>query len=78
LLTWKTIQLRRAPARTGLSAMVGESARIVRGFGLETGGTVQARGEYWNAVGSSGLEAGETVRIVRIADGVLYVERRNG
>ncbi len=78
LLTWKTIQLRRTPARTGLSAMVGESARIVRGFGLETGGTVQARGEYWNAVGSSGLEAGETVRIARIADGVLYVERRNG
>ena len=77
LLTWKTIQLRRTPARTGLSAMVGESARIVRGFGQETGGTVQARGEYWNAVGSSGLEAGETVRIARIADGVLYVERRN-
>lgn len=77
LLTWKTVQLRRTPARTGLSAMVGESARIVRGFGLETGGTVQARGEYWNAVGSPGLEAGETVRIARIADGVLYVERRN-
>lgn len=79
LLTWKTLQLRRTPARTGLSAMVGELARVAHGFaGLEGRGTVQLHGEYWNAVGPPGLEPGDTVRVERIADGTLYVERRNG
>jgi membrane-bound serine protease (ClpP class) len=79
LLTWKTLQLRRTPARTGLSAMVGELARVAHGFaGLEGTGTVQLHGEYWNAVGPPGLEPGDTVRVERIADGTLYVERRNG
>ena len=79
LLTWKTVQLRRMPARTGLTAMVGELARVVRGFTAPQGtGTVQVRGEYWNAVGPPGLEAGETVRVARVANGTLYVERRNG
>ena len=78
LLTWKTIQLRRAPARTGLTAMVGEEARVARGFDGRGRGTVQLRGEYWNAVGPPGLDAGGTVRVVRVADGTLYVEGRNG
>ena len=79
LLSWKTVQLRRMPSRTGLSAMVGEIARVVRGFSAAHGtGTVHVRGEYWNAVGPPGLAAGESVRVARIADGILYVERRNG
>ena len=79
LLTWKTVQMRRTPARTGLPAMVGEIARVVRGFtGSEGQGTVLVRGEYWNAVGPPGLAAGDSVRIARIHDGTLYVERRNG
>jgi membrane-bound serine protease (ClpP class) len=79
LLTWKTVQLRRMPARTGLTAMVGELARVVGGFAAPQGrGTVQVRGEYWNAVGPPGLEAGDTVRVARVANGTLYVERRNG
>ncbi|MEP6993007.1 MAG: nodulation protein NfeD [Acidobacteriota bacterium] len=77
LLTWKTVQLRRTPARTGLSAMVGELARVVNG-GSEGKGTVQLHGEYWNAVGPPGWESGDRVRVTRIVDGVLYVERRNG
>ncbi|HEY1249778.1 MAG TPA: nodulation protein NfeD [Thermoanaerobaculia bacterium] len=77
LLTWKTVQLRRAPVRTGLHAMIGETARVARAFGAEGTGTVHLHGEYWNAVGPSGLEAGDAVRVSRVGDGILYVERRN-
>ncbi|HEY2797611.1 MAG TPA: nodulation protein NfeD [Thermoanaerobaculia bacterium] len=77
LLTWKTVQLRRAPVRTGLHAMIGETARVARGFGSEGTGTVQVHGEYWNAIGPAGLEAGDAVRVARVSEGTLYVERRN-
>ena len=77
LLTWKTLQLRRAPVRTGLHAMVGETARVARAFGPDGTGTVHVQGEYWNAVGPAGLEAGDVVRVARVAEGTLYVERRN-
>jgi membrane-bound serine protease (ClpP class) len=77
LLTWKTVQLRRAPVRTGLHAMIGETARVARGFGGAERGTVQLHGEYWNAVGPTGLEAGDAVRVARVSDGTLFVERRN-
>lgn len=79
LLTWKTLQLRRAPVRTGLHAMVGESARVVEGFAAPGGpGKVQVYGEYWDAAGPAGLSPGETVRIARIEGRTLHVERRNG
>ena len=77
LLTWKTVQLRRAPVRTGLHAMIGETARVARGFGSRETGTVQLHGEYWNAIGPADLEAGDAVRVARVSDGTLYVERRN-
>jgi membrane-bound serine protease (ClpP class) len=78
LLSWKTMQLRRAPARAGLDAMVGESAHVVAGFsGGQGKGTVLTHGEYWNAVGPEDLASGETVRIVRIEKGTMHVERRN-
>ncbi|HEY3202781.1 MAG TPA: nodulation protein NfeD [Thermoanaerobaculia bacterium] len=78
LLTWKTVQLRRIPARTGLHAMVGESARVVSGFG-EPGrpGTVHVYGEYWDAVGPADLASGEIVRIAGVDGRTLRVERRN-
>ncbi len=77
LLTWKTVQLRRTPVRTGLHAMIGETARVARGFGSGETGTVHLHGEYWNAIGPAGLEAGDAVRVARVSDGTLYVERRN-
>ncbi len=77
LLSWKTVQLRRAPVRTGLHAMIGQTARVARGFGSEEKGTVHLLGEYWNAIGPAGLEAGDTVRVARVSEGTLYVERRN-
>lgn len=77
LLSWKTLQLRRAPVRTGLHAMVGEPARVVEGFLAPAGaGRVQIYGEYWDAVGPEGLLPGEMVRVSRVADRKLHVERR--
>ncbi len=77
LLTWKTVQLRRAPVRTGLHAMLGEPARVVEGFGEPDGaGKVQVFGEYWDAVGPPGLSRGEIVRVRRVEGRILHVERR--
>ena len=77
LLTWKTLELRMRPARTGLEGMVGEEARVVEDFGGPGRGKVLVHGEYWDAEGPSGLAAGETVRGAQ-GDGVrVRVERRN-
>lgn len=79
LLTWKTVQLRLAPARTGTEAMLGAEARAVDGFEPPRGtGRVQVQGEYWEAIGPPGLAPGEPVRIVRVEGMTLFVERRNG
>jgi membrane-bound serine protease (ClpP class) len=79
LLTWKTLQLRLTPARTGVESMVGAPARVVDGFGpAATSGRVQVGGEYWEASGPLGLAPGETVRIARVEGPTLHVERRNG
>lgn len=78
LLTWKTLQLRRLPARTGVEGMVGTSARVVDGFSGQRHGRVHVSGEYWEAEGPGDLSSGDTVRITRVKDGVLHVERRSG
>ncbi len=79
LLAWKTLQLRMAPPRTGLEALIGAAARVVDGFGPGSArGRVQVVGEYWEAAGPEGLAAGDTVRIVSIDGDTLRVERRNG
>jgi len=78
LLAWKTLQLRREPPRTGLSAMVGADGRVVDGFAAgATRGRVHVRGEYWEADGPSGLAAGDAVMVSKIDGDVLRVERRN-
>jgi membrane-bound serine protease (ClpP class) len=77
LLAWKTARLRREPVRTGLSAMVGEPARVVEGFGPAGEGRVQVFGEYWDAAGPEGLAPGEMVRIASVTGRTLHVERRN-
>ncbi len=76
-LTWRTIQLRRSPVRTGPQGLVGETARVVRGFSDPGGsGTVLVHGEYWDAEGASGAAPGESVRVVRVEGFKLRVERR--
>ena len=79
LLTWKTLQLRLSPARTGPEAMIGAEARVVDGFDSPRGtGRVHVQGEYWEAFGPPGLTSGEPVGIVRVEGMTLFVERRNG
>ncbi len=79
LLTWKTLQLRLSPARTGPEAMIGAEARVVDGFQPPRGtGRVHVQGEYWDSIGPPGLAPGEPVRIVRVEGMTLFVERRNG
>jgi membrane-bound serine protease (ClpP class) len=75
LLAWKTLQLRRMPARTGVSGMIGETARVVEPF---TGGRgrVHFQGEYWEAEGPPDLAPGDLVRIKRVDALKLVVERR--
>ena len=76
-LTWKTIQLRRIPVRTGREGLVGETARVVRGFAAsDPAGTVLVHGEYWDAAGPPGLERGEAVRVAAVEGFRLRVERR--
>jgi membrane-bound serine protease (ClpP class) len=79
LLTWKTLQLRLSPPRTGLEAMVGEAGRVVDGFGPGgTSGRIHVAGEYWEAAGPQGLSPGEPVRVTRIDGSRLFVERSSG
>jgi membrane-bound serine protease (ClpP class) len=77
LLTWKTLELRMRPARTGLDGMVGEEARVVEDFSGPGRGKVLVHGEYWDAEGPSGLAAGETVRVARVEGLRIRVERRD-
>lgn len=77
LMTWKTLQVRMAPATTGLEGMVGETARVVGGFDeASSSGKVLAHGEYWDAYGPSGLSPGQSVRVVAVEGTRLRVERR--
>ena len=77
-LTWNTVQRRRAPVRTGLGAMVGQPARVVDGFGpAAENGRVQVIGEYWDAVGPSGIAPGDIVRVRRVEGRTVHVERRS-
>ncbi len=49
----------------------------MRGFSRPDGhGTVLVHGEYWDAAGAAGAEPGESVRIVRVNEFTLTVERR--
>ena len=77
LLTWRTLELRMRPARTGLEGMVGENARVVEEFAAPGQGKVLVHGEYWDAEGPPGLTAGETVRVARVEGTRIRVERRD-
>jgi membrane-bound ClpP family serine protease len=77
-LTWKVLQARGLPVRSGAEGMVGAPAKVVDGFAGHRQGRVHVLGEYWEGVGPADLAAGETVRVARVKDGVVHVERRNG
>jgi len=74
-LSWRTVQLRRIPARTGVAGMIGASARVVEPF-AGGNGRVHFQGEYWDAEGPADLSIGDIVRILRVEGLRLVVERR--
>ena len=75
-LTWKTLEIRMRPARTGGEGMVGQTARVVETFSPGSG-KVFLHGEYWDAEGPAGLAPGEMVRIAGVDGLRLRVERRD-
>jgi membrane-bound serine protease (ClpP class) len=77
LLTWKTLELRMRPARTGPEGMVGESAQVIESFSAPGTGRILVHGEYWDAEGPPGLAPGEVVRIAGVEGLRVRVERRN-
>jgi membrane-bound serine protease (ClpP class) len=77
LLTWRTLELRMRPARTGSEGMVGELARVVESFSAPGTGRILVHGEYWDAEGPPGLAPGEVVRIAGVEGLRVRVERRN-
>ena len=77
VLTWKTLELRLRPSRTGAEGMVGESARVVENFAAPGTVKVLVHGEYWDAEGPPGLAPGEVVRIAGVDGLRVRVERRD-
>ncbi|HEU5249697.1 MAG TPA: nodulation protein NfeD [Thermoanaerobaculia bacterium] len=77
LLTWKTLELRLRPARTGAEGMIGQAARVVESFSPDGRGRILLHGEYWDAEGPPGLAPGEDARVVGMEGLRLRVERRN-
>jgi membrane-bound serine protease (ClpP class) len=76
-LTWRTLELRMRPARTGAEGMVGQTARVVESFSPPGTGKVLIQGEYWDAEGPPGLSPGEVVRIAGVEGLRVRVERRD-
>jgi membrane-bound serine protease (ClpP class) len=75
LLTWKTVQLRRAPVHTGLHAMIGQTARVARGL---VRGEGHGAGPANTGTRSDRRDSRPATRCAWPAvGGTLYVERRN-
>jgi membrane-bound serine protease (ClpP class) len=66
------VRARAAKAVTGVSAMVGQTG--VARTALNPGGTVLFDGAWWDAVASSTVEAGRTVRVTGVDGLTLRVE----
>ncbi len=66
----------RARAKTGVNAMIGKKALVIRDIDPE--GKVEIRGEIWMATGGNKkIAAGNTVKILRVKGLVLIVEALN-
>lgn len=62
------------PARTGMEAMVGQLAEVVRWEG--TSGSVRLAGSLWNATSSDPLTAGDPVSVISYSGTTLAVAPR--
>jgi membrane-bound ClpP family serine protease len=62
------------PPRTGMEAVIGQGAEVVRWKG--TAGTVRLAGSLWNATSPAPLKVGEAVSITAYSGSTLAVEPR--
>jgi membrane-bound serine protease (ClpP class) len=71
-MTWVASRSLRRPVVTGVQTMVGANAEALDTF---TGkGKIRYGGEIWNALSSSGVRAGQIVRITRVDGLTVWVE----
>jgi membrane-bound serine protease (ClpP class) len=71
-IAWLARRAVRSPVVTGVQAMVGTTAEVLENF---TGrGRVRYGGEIWNACSNTALQAGQTVRVVKVDGLTLWVE----
>jgi membrane-bound serine protease (ClpP class) len=61
LLVGLMIRSQRVPVTTGEDTLIGHTAEVAEWSGAR--GRVRLQGEYWNAVGPSGLAPGQRVRV---------------
>jgi membrane-bound serine protease (ClpP class) len=73
LKRWAKRLDRRTKVTTGAEAMIGESAEVVEA--CRPNGTVQLRGELWEARCDEGADRGDTVRVESL-DGLTLVVAR--
>ena len=57
IIVTKGLRIQRAPTRTGLESMIGQSAQVIDAVGPD-GGRIFVSGEYWNAVSDAPIPAG--------------------
>jgi membrane-bound serine protease (ClpP class) len=69
---WLARKSLREPVVTGAQGMIGAAAEAVQGFSDK--GKVRFGGEVWNARTRVPIDAGQTVRIVKVDGLVLWVE----
>jgi membrane-bound serine protease (ClpP class) len=71
LRRWSKRLDRRTKKTTGVEAMIGESAEVMEA--CRPNGTVQLRGELWEARCEEGADRGETVRVQSVEGLTLVV-----
>jgi membrane-bound serine protease (ClpP class) len=73
LRRWSKRLDRRTKRTTGAEAMIGQPAEVMEA--CRPNGTVQLRGELWEARCEEGAETGETVRVESVEGLTLVVAR---
>jgi membrane-bound serine protease (ClpP class) len=68
------LRTQKSRFQSGVEGMVGEQGRAVTA--VHGGGQVFVHGEYWDAYAADSIAAGETVEIVRVANGMRLEVRR--
>lgn len=72
----KGISALRLPTKTGVEAMIGQTAAAVTAIDAASG-KVFIEGEYWNAVSDAPIAAGQLVEVVAVRGLTLTVQSKD-